>query len=256
MKKNETRLSRWSRLKRSGHTETQTQDRPVTDDVEKNKPPVISRVMTLGGAAPIMAPLAGFDEMDDDAMTSPPPGAVDLFAPKNDVELINENRDDEEADRPLNDEEQALVNALPDIESLEKSSDFTPFMNDKIPAFIRRKALNILWRSDAVLANLDGLNDYDEDFTIIETIVKAASDIGGQVSSDSQNSVESDQENDKMANSSSQQNDLTGDQSKNITDDHPGGDDKTAHNQTGENLQSEVSLEEVDETDISSPIKN
>ena len=32
---------------------------------------------------------------------------------------------------------------------------------------LRRLALRRLWRSDPVLANLDGLNDYDEDFAAL-----------------------------------------------------------------------------------------
>jgi len=256
MKKNETRLSRWSRLKHSGHTETEVQDKPVTGELGKNKSPVITRVMTMGGSVPVMAPLAGFDETSDDVMTAPPPGAVDLFTPHEDAETLNEDPDSTETERPLSDEEQALVDALPALESLDKTSDFTPFMNDKIPAFIRRKALNVLWRSDAVLANLDGLNDYDEDFTIIETIVNAASDMGGQVSSDSQNTVDNDDDNDKTASSDTHTNDLKNDQSKNINQDHPGGGDKTDQIQPDDTQQSTDNLEEANETAISSPIKS
>ena len=54
---------------------------------------------------------------------------------------------------------------LPPVESLTATSDFTPFLRDKVPEALRKAALRKLWRSDPVLANLDGLNDYDEDFT-------------------------------------------------------------------------------------------
>ena len=53
---------------------------------------------------------------------------------------------------------------LPDIESLDKDSDYTVFLKDGVPEELRKLALRALWRSDPVLANLDGLNDYDEDF--------------------------------------------------------------------------------------------
>jgi hypothetical protein len=53
---------------------------------------------------------------------------------------------------------------LPDIDSLDKDSDFTVFLGDKVPDALRNAALRKLWRSDPVFANLDGLNDYDEDF--------------------------------------------------------------------------------------------
>jgi Protein of unknown function (DUF3306) len=49
-----------------------------------------------------------------------------------------------------------------DIESLTKGSDFTIFMQTGVPAAVRRQALRKLWRTDPVLANLDGLNDYED----------------------------------------------------------------------------------------------
>ncbi|WP_436640287.1 DUF3306 domain-containing protein [Microbaculum sp. FT89] len=49
-----------------------------------------------------------------------------------------------------------------DIESLTKESDFTIFMQKGVTAATRRKALRKLWTSDPVLANLDGLNDYED----------------------------------------------------------------------------------------------
>lgn len=56
---------------------------------------------------------------------------------------------------------------LPDIDSLEKDSDFTVFMQQGVPDALRNRALRKLWLSDPVFANLDGLNDYDEDFGAI-----------------------------------------------------------------------------------------
>ncbi|WP_119461918.1 DUF3306 domain-containing protein [Rhodospirillaceae bacterium SYSU D60014] len=54
---------------------------------------------------------------------------------------------------------------LPPIESLDKDSDFTAFMKEGIPEETKRLALRTLWRSDPVLANLDGLLEYGEDFS-------------------------------------------------------------------------------------------
>ncbi len=61
----------------------------------------------------------------------------------------------------------AAAEELPDIDSLDKTSDFTVFLKEGVPEAIRRKALRRLWRLDPVLANLDGLNDYDEDFSVV-----------------------------------------------------------------------------------------
>jgi len=53
---------------------------------------------------------------------------------------------------------------LPDPDTLGKDDDFTAFLAKTVPERLRRRALRKLWLSNPVLANLDGLNDYDEDF--------------------------------------------------------------------------------------------
>jgi hypothetical protein len=58
-----------------------------------------------------------------------------------------------------------IVEQLPDIESLDENSDFTAFLKEGVPDALRRGALRRLWRLNPVFANLDGLADYDEDFT-------------------------------------------------------------------------------------------
>jgi len=63
--------------------------------------------------------------------------------------------------------DEAAIADLPDIDSLDKDSDFTVFMRDGVPEALRQRALRKLWLSDPVLANLDGLNDYDDDFGAI-----------------------------------------------------------------------------------------
>lgn len=59
---------------------------------------------------------------------------------------------------------------LPDPDSLVKGDDFKAFLGAGIPAQLRARALRRLWLSDPVLANLDGLNDYDQDFTDKATV--------------------------------------------------------------------------------------
>ena len=75
-------------------------------------------------------------------------------------------------ERPLSEEEQELVDTLPDIDALDADSDFTPFMQSKVPEFLRRRALQVLWRSNPVLANVDGLVDYGEDFTDAARVIE------------------------------------------------------------------------------------
>lgn len=72
--------------------------------------------------------------------------------------------------------EQALAEkanelGLPSLDSLGPGSDFKAFMASTVPAQLRNLALRKLWRSNPVLANLDGLIDYGDDFTDAGTVV-------------------------------------------------------------------------------------
>lgn len=60
-----------------------------------------------------------------------------------------------------------------DFEALDFQSDYTKFMGENVPDFIQRKALRKLWSSNPLLANVDGLNDYDDDFTDAAMAVEA-----------------------------------------------------------------------------------
>jgi len=52
-----------------------------------------------------------------------------------------------------------------DFDALDYDSDYTQFMGSDVPDHVRNRALSKLWTSDPVLANVDGLNDYADDFT-------------------------------------------------------------------------------------------
>lgn len=52
-----------------------------------------------------------------------------------------------------------------DFDALNFQSDYTQFMKSGVPEEVRIKALRKLWVSDPVLANMDGLTDYAEDYT-------------------------------------------------------------------------------------------
>ena len=61
---------------------------------------------------------------------------------------------------------------LPDPETLTKEDDFSGFLSAAVPERIRRHALRRLWGLNPVLANLDGLVDYAEDYTDAATVVE------------------------------------------------------------------------------------
>ncbi|MDT2031796.1 DUF3306 domain-containing protein, partial [Planktomarina sp.] len=54
---------------------------------------------------------------------------------------------------------------LPNPDEMEMGDDFSGFMSKSVPDRLRRRALRTLWRSNPVLANVDNLVDYGEDFT-------------------------------------------------------------------------------------------
>ncbi|WP_226893573.1 DUF3306 domain-containing protein [Nisaea sediminum] len=75
-------------------------------------------------------------------------------------------------EREMTDEERAVVATLPDIDSLHADSDFTAFMQSNVPEFLRRRALKALWRLNPILANVDGLVDYGEDYTDAARVIE------------------------------------------------------------------------------------
>jgi hypothetical protein len=60
---------------------------------------------------------------------------------------------------------------LPDPDALQMGDDFRAFMDKAVPERLRRRALRRLWVSNPVLANLDGLVDYAEDYTDAAMVV-------------------------------------------------------------------------------------
>ncbi|MBJ3764212.1 DUF3306 domain-containing protein [Maribius pontilimi] len=70
---------------------------------------------------------------------------------------------------------------LPAPETVCSGEEVRAFMAKSVPEYLRRRALRSLWRSNPVLACLDGLNDYDGDFTNAATDapgVKTAYQVG------------------------------------------------------------------------------
>jgi hypothetical protein len=85
-------------------------------------------------------------------------------------------------------ERQELIDSLPEPEQLGPEDDFSQFLQEGVPDDLRQRALRRLWRSNPVFANLDGLNDYDLDYTDAATVVenlKTAFQVGrGMVTKD------------------------------------------------------------------------
>ena len=70
---------------------------------------------------------------------------------------------------------------LQDPDTMQPGDDFTAFMQSAVPERIRRRALRTLWRSNPVLANVDHLVEYGEDFkaeSIAGAVIKTAYQVG------------------------------------------------------------------------------
>ena len=130
----ESRLARWSRLKqRQG------------DGAGR------------GGAAPVAA------APDPDAALTPAPDGGPLAALPGEAP-------------PAGDETQPAGDAtldLPPIDSLNKDSDYTPFLADGVPEKVARAALRKMWSSDPIFGVRDGLDDYDENFRYLRNVTDA-----------------------------------------------------------------------------------
>ena len=53
---------------------------------------------------------------------------------------------------------------LPDPDAMVQGDNFKAFLCKTVPGHLRKRALRTLWRSNPVLACVDGLNDYDDDY--------------------------------------------------------------------------------------------
>ncbi|MEO9779162.1 MAG: DUF3306 domain-containing protein [Sedimentitalea sp.] len=61
---------------------------------------------------------------------------------------------------------------LPDPDTLCADDNISAFMDQLVPDRLRRRALRRFWRLNPVLANVDGLVDYGEDYTDSATVVE------------------------------------------------------------------------------------
>ena len=148
-------LSRWSRRKvtaRDGglqKTQSEPVHRPGRMRTDPPAPKEAAPVAEADGEAPPRqeASLQGEQPLEP---------ADDPVAPKSEVEESVDPSEFEEFD----------------FDSLNYASDYTKFMKKGVPEAVKRRALRTLWSSNPILANLDGLNDYDEDFTDAALAVK------------------------------------------------------------------------------------
>jgi hypothetical protein len=118
-------LLRWSRRKQAA-----AKGQPATGDAMESDSAATEAPETEYAAAAPPAPPSGTPEEADGENEPVPPELADI-----------------------------------NIEALDYDADFTQFLKAGVPEALKRRALRRLWRTNPILANVDGLNDYDDDFT-------------------------------------------------------------------------------------------
>ncbi|WP_299616072.1 DUF3306 domain-containing protein [uncultured Tateyamaria sp.] len=83
---------------------------------------------------------------------------------------VADAQDAELAERP--DEEILAELNLPEPEALDSPEAVQAFLKEELPQRLKTRALRRLWRLNPMLANLDGLVDYGEDYTDAATVIE------------------------------------------------------------------------------------
>lgn len=189
--KGESRLARWSRLKAKGGADAA--DNAVARDVNELPSPDANDAGTPfadmpdpanlpGGVqnrtfAPPMPALAGEeDDVSYDPHQAPAPAEA-LAMLNGETPAAGEGADGlDVVERELTPEEAEVLKNLPPLDSLDQDSDFTPFLADNVPEFIRNRALKILWRSNPLFGFQDGLDDYALNYRVIDKLITVGTD--------------------------------------------------------------------------------
>lgn len=84
-------------------------------------------------------------------------------------QIALKTQDEELAER--RDEELLAELDLPEPEALDSAEDVRTFLEADLPQRLKTRALRRLWRLNPMLANLDGLVEYGEDYTDSATVI-------------------------------------------------------------------------------------
>ena len=99
--------------------------------------------------------------------------AVEAEAKAEEVAVQAEQAAATEAELAARTDEELLAELdLPEPEELDSAEAVRDFMNSALPQRLKTRALRQLWKLNPVLANLDGLVDYGEDFTDSATVIE------------------------------------------------------------------------------------
>lgn len=107
------------------------------------------------------------EKITDDSMIEDP----EAIPEGDDLSVATDPKQDGDSSKSGSEDDPEILD-LPDIDSLSSDSDFKPFLKKGVPKELRNRAMRKLWQVDPTFRHLDGLNDYDGDFTDAATVVK------------------------------------------------------------------------------------
>ena len=85
---------------------------------------------------------------------------------------VNEETLGEDEFEGKSDDEILSILELPDPEKLKLGDTVEKFMDGRVPERIRARALRAFWKTNPVLANIDGLDEYCDDYTDAATVIE------------------------------------------------------------------------------------
>lgn len=95
---------------------------------------------------------AGLPHAEEESRNSPP------LAAEGDIE--QSHPPDDKVDLPIPEDLEGI-----DLETVGEDFDFARLLKSDVPAHLKRIGLRRLWRANPLYAALDGMNDYDDDYT-------------------------------------------------------------------------------------------
>ncbi len=89
----------------------------------------------------------------------------EIVIPKEKLNQVNTKEENNEF-AGLSDKEILKKLNLPNPETMKTGDNFKEFLKKNVPEHLKKRALRKLWLTNPIFANLDGMNEYDEDFTL------------------------------------------------------------------------------------------
>ena len=91
--------------------------------------------------------------------------------PATELDGVKETSSEDEFEGKTDDEILSILE-LPDPETLKLGDTVEKFMDGRVPERIRARALRAFWKTNPVLANIDGLDEYCDDYTDAAMVIE------------------------------------------------------------------------------------